>query len=309
MQWAEILLIIVAVLIGVCLLAQGFVQAVLTIPKVDETCPMPAGLSSNHKNQSGSQNDAHASESHRRREIPRIIHFMWLDVSDDNAAIPERHLPRIQKFRDLNPEWQVRTWNVKQVQDLLDAHPELAPAREIFCKHRNGFKRGKILGRWMTMCDLARWCVMWVEGGVYSDLDFDCRKSLDGLIQGKSSVLAWEPHEHRIPMLSQQIFNGFIAFPPNSEFVWRWIHHMAKALNHPLKRLTVIGTTFTTALGDFYLQVAPLLSEPVTFVPTCEILPYARIGRSKRLKTLCPDDVPFVATTWCDACQPEPVRT
>ena len=94
--------------------------------------------------------------------IPRIFHQIW--VGPD--PYPEELAPYRQSWLDLNPGWELRFWT----EDRLPAdlrRPEAAePLR--FPAER---------------ADILRLEVLWREGGVYMDTDFECLQPIEPLIE------------------------------------------------------------------------------------------------------------------------------
>lgn len=62
-----------------------------------------------------------------------------------------------------------------------------------------------------------RFCIIYVNGGVYADLDFYCRSNLISIIKDKKEVFYREVPEHE-PQ-HKQLYNGFFASVPNIKFI------------------------------------------------------------------------------------------
>jgi glycosyltransferase involved in cell wall biosynthesis len=111
--------------------------------------------------------------------IPRLIHQIWRD-----EAVPERY----RAFRDgwarLHPDWAPRLWTDDAVAELLERHyPELMP---LYRGYPAAIQRA----------DLGRYAILHHLGGVYADLDCECLKPIEPLLEGADLVLGAEPEAH-----------------------------------------------------------------------------------------------------------------
>ena len=95
--------------------------------------------------------------------IEKVFHQIWI-----NELSPE--LPdQFKRLRDTwllhHPDWEYRLWNL----DNLDLEPRCAPLL-LRCQHP------------AQMADLLRMEILFQHGGVYIDTDFECLRSIDGII-------------------------------------------------------------------------------------------------------------------------------
>ena len=97
--------------------------------------------------------------------IPKIIHIVWL-----GSKIPKEYLYNIKTFKKLNPNWEVRIWQDKQIeiekfvnQDLINKMPTFA-----------------------AKVDIIRLEILYKYGGLYTDIDSICLKPIDKLVSNKT---------------------------------------------------------------------------------------------------------------------------
>src|SRR5437870_12637372 len=76
-------------------------------------------------------------------------------------------------------------------------------------------------------CDFARFCVIYIFGGIYSDVDFYCSKNLDSLLENKHHIFTFEPEEHG----KNYLYNGFFAAKPKNVFIYGWLKTMQSNLS------------------------------------------------------------------------------
>lgn len=114
-------------------------------------------------------------------KIPPIIHFIWferlydshLDVSD----IPTHGSKAPEHCRKHNADFTINVWNATAARDLIAEHYEW------FLPVYDGYKHP------IQRVDAFKYFVLWHFGGIYMDLDIDCRRPLDPLLQ----FPAWFP--------------------------------------------------------------------------------------------------------------------
>jgi len=124
------------------------------------------------------------------KEIPFIIHQMWLDKNMENNEIPPDKYLKLgypMSWMQKNPNFEYKLWNREKIKNLLKNHPVLN-------KYENFYYNS--LYHHIERCDFGRFLIMYAEGGIYVDLDFRCVKNIEPLIKGKQLQVWFEPIEH-----------------------------------------------------------------------------------------------------------------
>lgn len=117
--------------------------------------------------------------------IEKVIHQIW---DGDNVPFQLRILSCT--WKRFNPNWEYHLWNKKEMVELVDSYfPEWANLY-----HSLPFNIQRL--------DMIRYMILYCHGGVYVDLDIECFKSIDPLVENKSFFLGMEPPEHWV------CFNG-----------------------------------------------------------------------------------------------------
>lgn len=142
--------------------------------------------------------------------IPKTIHFMWLAKDGSVSGVPDKYRRNIETFRIHNPDYEIKIWDVEEVNDIIKKN--LPEFYETFLE----------ITPWISKCDFARFCVIYIYGGIYSDLDFYCSKNIDSLLHDKDHIFSFEPKEHG----KHHLYNGFFAAIPKSKFVYGWLIEM-----------------------------------------------------------------------------------
>lgn len=146
--------------------------------------------------------------------IPRLIHQTW-----KTRDIPPEFQALQRSWIDRNPGFAYRFWTDADIDRFVaEEHPALLP---VFRGYADPIAR----------IDLARYLILRRFGGVYADLDFECLRPVDGLLDGRSFVVGLEPEEHG--RLAKAVERGlprilcpsFLASVPGHPF---WDHLLAR---------------------------------------------------------------------------------
>jgi hypothetical protein len=187
--------------------------------------------------------------------IPKIIHQTWHSIYYDH------HNGSPDSWKALNPDWEYMFW--------LDNDLELFVERNYpeFIKLYQSYP--KIVQR----TDLGRYLLMHKFGGVYADIDTDCRASLNSIHNENQIILCDEPrsHFHKIKPfgLNRLVFNGTLASPAGHPF-WYHVAERANLNRHAMQKDVLVSTgpiMFSSAIenwpiqADFSLNSCHLYSE------------------------------------------------
>jgi inositol phosphorylceramide mannosyltransferase catalytic subunit len=102
--------------------------------------------------------------------IPRIIHQVWVGPE----PLPERFGAYQETWRAHHPDWDIRFWT----EDNLPPDLRLSQSYD---RMRSPVER----------CDLLRLELVWRDGGVYVDCDFESRRPLDPLLEEVDFLLGY----------------------------------------------------------------------------------------------------------------------
>lgn len=131
-------------------------------------------------------------------EIPKIIHQVWEGRTE--PKMPVRLQILAETWKEKNPDWEYHLWNGDEMDELVSTH------FPYFLSTYNSFSYN--VQRW----DAIRYMLLYVHGGVYTDLDTECFRSIDALCEKKNMLFGKEPPEHNfysgVPSL---IGNAFMA--------------------------------------------------------------------------------------------------
>ena len=176
-------------------------------------------------------------------EIPKIIHQTW-----KTANLPAKWQALQRSWREYHPTWEYRLWSDAMNRDFIaQFYTWFLP---IYDSYTDNIKRA----------DAVRYFYMYHFGGVYADLDLQCLRPLEGLLEGKELVMGWEPAAHISRYASEHrglkhlICNAFLASGPAHPF-WE---HVFKHLVESKDAIAVLDSTGPLMLTRAYDSYADI---------------------------------------------------
>lgn len=110
-------------------------------------------------------------------------------------TVPEKYLPLIESWKRHHPEWEYRFWTDAQLRDFVATSYPNFLAR--FDSYEDPISR----------VDAGRYLVLKHFGGLYVDLDMDCLRPVDELLENASFIVGLEPDAHLLekPILASGV--------------------------------------------------------------------------------------------------------
>ncbi|CAO3441320.1 glycosyltransferase [Azospirillum endophyticum] len=146
--------------------------------------------------------------------IPRLIHQTW-----KTRDVPPEFQALQRSWTGRNPGFAYRFWTDDDIERFVaEEHPALLP---VFRGYADPIAR----------IDLARYLILRRFGGVYADLDLECLRPIDGLLEGRSFVVGLEPEAHgRLAKAAERglpriLCPTFLASVPGHPF---WDHLLSR---------------------------------------------------------------------------------
>ncbi len=180
--------------------------------------------------------------------IPHVLHQTW-----KSAEVPAQWRLAYESWATMLPGWERRLWTDAENRQFVEAHyPSLL---RTYDGYRYAIQRA----------DAVRYCLLHHFGGVYVDLDLECLRPLDDLVEGVEGILVPEPAEQasqfgRATMLS----NAFMAFRPKHPLMLAVIEHLSSDTRGGISHIDVLETTGPLMLSDVFARHG---SEGVTVLP------------------------------------------
>lgn len=107
--------------------------------------------------------------------IPRIVHQIWWQGID---AIPPRYRRLREGWMRHHPGWRFECWDEAKSRELM--RERYAGYYEMFDAYRLDIQR----------IDSIRYFILHAFGGVYLDMDMECLRSIDDLIENRTFLLS-----------------------------------------------------------------------------------------------------------------------
>ncbi|KAK9862507.1 hypothetical protein WJX84_003997, partial [Apatococcus fuscideae] len=173
--------------------------------------------------------------------IPKIIHQTY-----KTKNVPPKVLPLIESWKLANPSWEYR---------FYDDDACLAFVKREFPEYIDVYRN---LGKDVERSDFFRYLVVLRLGGVYADVDTECKRPLDPFIQPKDTLVAgWEnefptPHEAiavRRYARTRQICQWVFAAAPGHPALREVAEHIAHTLHITFDQNTNRDTLERTGPG------------------------------------------------------------
>jgi mannosyltransferase OCH1-like enzyme len=134
--------------------------------------------------------------------IPKIIHQTW-----KSSLLPDRFEKMSATWKDLHPDWEYTIWTDKMNREFIS---ENFPH---FLSTYDGYQKE------IQRVDAVRYFILYKLGGVFIDLDFECRKNISSLIDQGGCVFGKEPREHcELHDKELVISNAFMASAPKHPY-------------------------------------------------------------------------------------------
>lgn len=114
--------------------------------------------------------------------IPRVFHRVWLG----GKPVPEPFTRWGRSWTTVHPGWTMKLWTEREIVDF---------------KNRDLLSRCSSLAQ---QADIVRYEVILREGGVYLDMDMECIKNIEPLLQGVEFFGCWQ----RLAVLSNAVFGA-----------------------------------------------------------------------------------------------------
>ena len=156
--------------------------------------------------------------------IPHSFHRLWLGGGE-----PEWTRPFADTWREHHPDWELHQWGEGEVADLFPLrNQDIFDRAEEIAGERAGQLRS----------DVLRYEILDRFGGVWIDADFECLRSIDGLLEGVECFAAWVTPE----WVNNAIMGSVLGHP----FVGRLIDGLAESVAGGGRPNVISGPQFLT---------------------------------------------------------------
>ena len=178
------------------------------------------------------------------REIPRIIHKVYIEHSMDlNIKTFDKYTQEAHdSWKLLNPGYEIRYYSGNDCRNYLRKH-----YGELLVHAFDALKA------YSSKCNLFRYCVLYIEGGFYSDWKQICTKPLDTYISPNIKWFSnWDLTENTM-------MTGFICSCPKHPVLFTAIVKCLSNIINDEYGISPIHTTGPGVLGHAFMACYPLI--------------------------------------------------
>ncbi|XP_045170198.2 uncharacterized protein LOC123532711 [Mercenaria mercenaria] len=168
--------------------------------------------------------------------IPKIIHQTWKD-----SFVPTAFHENVRSFIDKNPNFKYYFWTDASARQLIaDRHPELL---ETFDNYVEPVRKA----------DMLRYVVLYEFGGIYADLDTECLRPLDRVLNKFSCVISPEPYEHASLIYNTRfmVTNSIMFCGKKHPFLYRLMYNLP-SFSHFSQDIDASGPNYVTLQLSIY---------------------------------------------------------
>ena len=166
------------------------------------------------------------------KEIPKIIHQTW-----KHQDLPEDYARYRDTVLRLHPDWQHRLWTD------ADNHNFIATQHAWFLPTYDSYKHE------IERVDAVRYFILYTHGGVYIDLDMECLKPIDALLNDRQvpvfSLLAAPTPQDAV------IGNAFMAAPAKHPLFALLTRHLPEVRSRDITHSDIFNNTGPDMLTRF----------------------------------------------------------
>ncbi|OYU27250.1 MAG: hypothetical protein CFE41_11650 [Burkholderiales bacterium PBB2] len=173
--------------------------------------------------------------------IPRVFHQIW--INNQNPDLPAEYAAYRDSWLRLHPGWGYKLWNLDNLDFEPQSKAQLASATS-----------------YAQMADILRYEILYRHGGVYLDTDFECRKSIEPILQGVSNFSCSED--------GSSISIGILGAVPGSVYMKRCMDALPAKVGLTVPTLETGPGMFTKVL------LGQGLSNDFTLFPSLWFYPY-----------------------------------
>ena len=135
--------------------------------------------------------------------VPRIIHQIW--IHHDDIPLYKYDIKHIQSWKNNHPTWKYNLWSMSDCDQLIETH---------FPRIKSQYDAGQ----YVVKADICRVAVLIIHGGIYADLDTECFKSFDSLVDD-------------VDVTIKNNSNSFFMAPKGAVFLEKFMEYLYEKRN------------------------------------------------------------------------------
>lgn len=221
-----------------------------------------------------SQGGDHIPDASDSTVIPRVIHQSW-KTSDH---IPSRFLPWMRSWTDAHPEWTYVFWTDDDNLALFEhVYPQYLSVARVVNK--------------ISLADMARYALLHNVGGLYVDVDFECKKPFNELHRTHRVFLGTEPLAHSVLLEKSTeplLCNAIMASVPQHPFWLSVLDNIKSGFDRATNKYDAVGLTGPRVVKQTYFGNAAYSTDPtLTVLPPEYFYPEVAYWNTGELNKAC----------------------
>ena len=192
------------------------------------------------------------TENTTRNSIPNVIHKVLITHSKKHDDIPNNIQEAHDSWRKLNPGYELRFYDGETCEKYIEEH---FGKEHIDCYNNIAAYSGK--------CDFFRYCVLYNEGGWYTDWKMVCLKPLDEI---KKPGVKWYSFNDNVAEIflnftDNNMQTAFLGSVKGHPILKDAIESVMYNTKHKVYGNNVLDATATGLLGRSFQKVLPMLNQ------------------------------------------------
>jgi len=200
---------------------------------------------------------------------------MWLDNKKPQTnTIPSKYNNNQKEWYNKNPKCKFILWNKEQSDKLWQS--------DKLNKWKPTYDKITLI---IEKCDITRYAILYIFGGLYHDLDVICNKSVEPLIQSRGFGWSYEAkgHSQLFDDGRRRISNSIMFSKPEHQLWPKLLDFLTANYDH---NKTVFENTGPTMLSKFVSE-NNLDNNESLFVSPCLLLP---LDDQRKIIPECPSN-------------------
>jgi inositol phosphorylceramide mannosyltransferase catalytic subunit len=177
--------------------------------------------------------------------LPKKIHQIWL-----GSEIPEKYKRWGETWKQLHPDWEYCLWTDKDVDELTTLNKDIY----------------NTIGHVGAKSDILRYSILYEQGGIYVDTDFECLKSFDSLRYLTFFTGVGYPKDI-------ELYVGIIACTPKHPIMGKVIETVRYITNEKIAQ-DVLSATSSYMFTKCFFEMVNSYQENIVVFPTDYFYPF-----------------------------------
>jgi mannosyltransferase OCH1-like enzyme len=236
------------------------------------------------ENSSVCRDDFDFDPEERKFLIPPIIHQSWkndwVPEHTQSGSLSYPYKKWIQSWTSLNKNWIYMFWTDEDNLMLFQTNKQVMSFLSTY--HH--------VGHPVARADFSRYAYLYVYGGIYADIDFECLRPFDDLVRTMDAFLSAEPLDQTMALYnqSQVACNAIMGSRPGHPFWMEVLKKIRETVDKGLCTDDVVKCTGPRMVQSVYESyVAQQDKLPISMLPSQYFYPELAQWNNDRLVNEC----------------------